>query len=133
MKKKEQKDVMEIVSHFQKTLMNKPSVEQMLEEIRMMKFKVKPTHGDFSIVDLNDSHFIETIWSLGKLDELFQKEYQKLSNKKKGIFFNIFDNLYQKFQSDLNNLNLKKEKIQKPTSSFEMEIFKEKLVDKKIN
>lgn len=133
MKKKESKDVIEIASRFQKTLINKPTPAQMLEEIRMMKFKVRPTQGDITIVDLNDSRFIETIWSLGKIDELFQKEYLKLSTKKKGIFFSIFDNLYQKLQSDLNSLNLRREKNTKTTTPFEMEIFRERPIGKKAN
>lgn len=133
MKKKEPKDVLEIVSKFQQTLTNKPSPEKMMEEIRMMKFKIRPTSGDIASLDLRDIHFIETIWSLGKIDELFQNEYQKLNPKKRGIFFSIFDNLYQKFQSDLNNLNLRKEKSPKPSSPFEIEIFKERFVGKKVN
>ncbi len=133
MKKKEPKDVLEIVSRFQKTLMNKPTQAQMLDEIRMMKFKVRPTQGDIAIIDLHDSRFIETIWSLGKIDELFQKEYQKLPAKKKGIFFNIFDNLYQKFQSDLNGLSLRREKGTKTNPPFEIEIFRERPIGKKLN
>lgn len=133
MKKRESKDVLEIISHFQKTLMNKPTPEQMFEEIRMMKFMIRPTHGDISGINLHDTRFIETIWSLGKLDELFQKEYQKMSPKRKRIFFTIFDNMYQKFQNDLNNLYLNKEKHEKNNTFIEMEIFKERLIGKKTN
>jgi hypothetical protein len=133
MKKRESKDVLEIISHFQKTLMNKPTPEQMFEEIRMMKFKIRPTQGDISGIDLHDSRFIETIWSLGKIDELFQKEYQKMPLKKKGIFFAIFDNMYQKFQNDLNSLYLNNDKDPKKNVFVEMEIFKERLIGKKVN
>ncbi|MDO8610639.1 MAG: hypothetical protein Q7R95_08895 [bacterium] len=134
MRKKQQKDVMEILGNFQHALMHKPSQATMLEEVRMMKFKVRPTQGDVASVNLTNSRLIEALWSLGKLDEIFQKEYSKLPVEKKEVFYRIFENMYKKFQSDLNNLNLHKDKFLKDTpTALEMEIFKEKLTHNKVN
>ena len=118
-------DVIEIFTDFQKLLNNKPSMMQMYDEIRMMKFKIRPMQGDILNVNLQNPDFIETLWSLGKLDEIFQKEYRRLSSKNKQVFFRIFDNLYQRLQSGLNKIRLQPEKMSNFSSVVEMEIFKE--------
>lgn len=104
----------------------------MYREIRMMRFKIKPIQGDLSAVDLKDERFVETLWSLGKLDEFFQKEYPKLSDKHKEQFIKIFDDLYHRYQQDLNSINIYKGPTSKKNKILEMEIFKE-IKNKKTN
>ena len=130
---KKNNDVIEIFTNFQKQLNHKPSMTQMYDEIRMMKFKIRPMQGDILNVNLQNPDFIETLWSLGKLDEIFQKEYRHLSTKNKQVFFRIFDNIYQKLQSGLNKIRLRPEKISNLSSVLEMEIFKENQGKKKPN
>lgn len=127
MKKYNGKDIIEIMTHFQKKILNeKPSVDKMFDEIRMMKFKIRPINGDISLLDLKNNHFIEILWSLGKLDEFFQFQYKKISVRKRSLFIKLFDELHDKFQEELNNLNLKPERLSTTASAFEMEIFKER-------
>lgn len=119
-----------MVALFQKKILeNKPALHQMLEEVRMMKFKIKPLHGDISLLNLKNNSFIEILWSLGKLDEFFQSQYKKVSSGKKDLFLRLFDEIHEKFQDKLNDLNLKPEKIVESSSSFEMEIYKERAKD----
>ncbi|QQG44414.1 MAG: hypothetical protein HYW86_00645 [Candidatus Roizmanbacteria bacterium] len=127
MKKNNGNDIIEMMTHFQKKILEqKPSLDKMFEEIRMMKFKIRPLNGDISLLDLKNNHFIEILWSLGKLDEFFQFQYKKVSVHKRSLFIKLFDEMHDKFQEDLNNLNLKPEKLPSTTSAFEMEIFKER-------
>ena len=90
----------------------------------MMDFKIHPVSGDISQIGLNNKKLLETVWSLGKLDELFQKEYSHLSAKDKNVFVRIFDGLYRQFQTEL-SVN--------STPVLEMEIFREKLSLKRVN
>lgn len=125
MKRKADKDVLEIIRNFQKSLDNKPTLKKMYEEIQMMKFKVKPIQGDLSMVNLNNERFISVLWSLGKLEEFFKKELKGLSGKNKELFSRVFDSIYHKYQQDLNKINLHVERKSSISSLLEVEIFKE--------
>jgi len=131
---KNQKDILERLANIQKTLMaEQPSVEQMWEELRMMRFKIRPTQGDIYQINLNDTRFVEILWNLGKLDEMFQKEIKSINKSEKEIFYRFFDDTYRRFQEKLNQLNLRKP-FQVSTPSFlVMEIFKKGKHTRKLN
>ncbi|PIY71837.1 hypothetical protein COY87_04055 [Candidatus Roizmanbacteria bacterium CG_4_10_14_0_8_um_filter_33_9] len=134
MKKKNESNVVLLLEQFQKNILgNKPSIDQMIKEVQMMRFKIRPIQGDFSYLNFQNSRFIEILWSLGKMDEFFNRRPSSLSSKQKGIFFNYFDSMYRSFQDELNKLNLKLPRTGKNPSVFEMEIFKEKKPNKKVN
>ena len=133
MQKKSDTDVLKIFSNLKKTIENRPPAAEMYEEVRMMKFKIRPLAGDISLVNIKDQYFIETLWSLGKLDEVFQKEFKKLDANQKEVFFRIFDEMYQNFQSQLNRLSLRAGKAAARPQIFEMEIFKDIPAGKKMN
>ncbi|KKQ24470.1 MAG: hypothetical protein US40_C0003G0008 [Candidatus Roizmanbacteria bacterium GW2011_GWC2_37_13] len=124
MKKRTDKDILDLISDFKKSLDKKPPFTEMYEEVQMMKFKVRPIQGDLSAVNLNNEQFVKTLWSLGKLDEFFQKEFYRLTAKNKDLFMKVFDDIYAKYQQDLNRINLHWERIPRQ-SLLEVEIFKE--------
>lgn len=127
MKKKNNSDVLEMMSTFKtKVLEHKPSSKQMYDEVRMMRFKIRPVQGDISMLNLQNTHFIEVLWSLGKLDEFFQKNIDSLPADQRTMFFRLFDEVYKKFQQELNKISLKQESAVDNPNVFEMEIFKEK-------
>ena len=127
MRKKSNTDVIEIVSKFQKNILeNKPSDDQMYQDVRMMKFKVKPVLGDISILNLKNNTLIEILWSLGKIDEFFQNQSDKLDDTEREVFYKLLDTIYENYQDRLNTVDLKKESMSQSATGFEMEIFKEK-------
>lgn len=126
MRKKNSIDIFEMISQFQLNVLNKkPPVAQMYDEVRLMRFKIRPVNGEIMTLDLSNNGFIEMLWGLGKLDEFYQGHIEKLPQDQRQVFFRIFDELYQKFQQELNKVNLKQEEIHQ-SSSFEMEIFKDR-------
>ena len=133
MKKKQQINLSTIISALQKQLVgNRPTIAKMYEEIRMMKFVIRPLQGDITTLNFNDTKLIETLWSLGKLDEFFQKKFKEVPKNQRVSFMQVFDQIHKNFQDQLNTINLKPEK----TTTFpvlEMEIFKEKSPQKKSN
>lgn len=133
MPKKNSRDVLAIFAHLKKVLETKPPIDRMYEEVRMMKFKIRPIAGDITLLQLKNNHFIETLWSLGKLDEMFQKEFNKLSNPEKEVFFRMFDNLHQQFQGQLNKLSVNPQVRSNIPQILEIEIFKEMPARKKLN
>lgn len=132
MRKKTNKNIIDLIKTLQKFLDKKLPFEKMYEEVQMMKFKIRPIQGDLSRIDLNNKEFIRTLWSLGKLDEFFQKEFYKLTGKNKEFFLKIFENIYEKYQIKLNKINLHIEKTSNNSGFLEIEIFKE-VKNKKIN
>lgn len=132
MRRKTNKNIIELIKIFQKFLDKKPPFKKMYEEVQMMKFKIRPIQGDLSRINFNNKEFISTLWSLGKLDEFFQKEFYKLTDKNKEIFLKIFENIYEKYQIELNRINLHIEKTSNNSGFLEIEIFKE-VKNKKIN
>ncbi len=127
MRKKSNTDVFEIVSKFQRTILdNKPPGTQMYQEVRMMKFKIKPVLGDISFLNLKNTNFIEILWSLGKIDEFFQNQIDTLNTDQRDIFYKLLDDIYEKYQEELNEIDLKKENVSQASAGFEMEIFKER-------
>ncbi len=126
MKKKETVDLLSILADFQKNILNsKLSIDTMMDEVRMMHFKIRPIQGDVSLLNLREDKLIETLWNLGKLDEFYQKHNDRLTSGQKSIFFNFFDEIYHKFQNQLNRLNLRSSGQADIPSTIEMEIFKD--------
>ena len=116
-----------MMSTFQNTILNnKPNEKDMYDEVRMMRFKVKPVHGDLSVLNINNHHFMEILWSLGKMDEFFQANADSLSQDEKSTFMRVFDGMYKNFQTELNSISIKSENADTEQTALEMEIFKEK-------
>lgn len=134
MRKKINKDMLSLFGNIQKIISSKPEVNKMFEEVQMMKFKIKPLQGDVSAYNLKNEKFIESLWSLGKLDEFFHKEFPRLSKKEQEIFLKFFDNLYSRYQQQLNQINLQPtRKMTTKSGLLELEIFKEGRLRKKVN
>lgn len=131
MKKRTNKDILKMMSNFQKYLDKKPDISKMYLELQMMKFKIRPVQGNLSEINLKNDKFIEVLWSLGKLEEFFQKEFHLLKGKSKDLFERVFNSLYERYQHDLNRINLQWEKSSN-RHFLEVEIFKE-IKNKKIN
>lgn len=130
----EKKDIISLFGNIQKVISKKPAINEMYAEVQMMKFKIKPIQGDLMSFNLKNSNFIESLWSLGKLDEFFFKEVPSLSKKEKEVFMKIFDSLYFKYQQQLNETNLQSRRTTlKKTGLLELEIFKEHKLKKKTN
>lgn len=120
-------DVFEMLTTFQKTILQKkPSVREMVQEVQMMKYKIKPLYGDISVLDFKNSQFVEALWSLGKLDEFFQNNVDQLETTEQEVFFRLINEMRTDLQNDLNKANLKPHKIKNNQSVFEIEIYKER-------
>lgn len=127
MKKKKSVDLLLILADFQKNILgSRPTIETMKDEVRMMHFKIRPVQGDVSLLNFGEHKLIETLWNLGKLDEFYQKHNDRLTPLQKSVFFKFFDELYHKFQNQLNRLNLRaSSQHTEIPSTIEMEIFKD--------
>jgi len=133
---KKKLDVLEDIVRFQKSLIkNRPSQEIMYEQVRMMRYKIRPLQGDISALDFKNEKFIEILWNLGKLDEFFNKKKSLLDKKQKEILYGFLENIYAKLQHQLNHLDLKLDEVEnnEASSIIEMEILREFGKKRKLN
>lgn len=112
-----------MVSQLKAMLDNKPAHDQMLKEVEMMRFKIRPVVGDISILNFKNNQLVETLWGLGKLDEFFQNHFKEISKSDKETFFQMVGQLRGRLENQLNKINFRR-----PADApqmIEMEIFKE--------
>jgi len=131
---KKKTDLLEEIVNFQNSLLkNKPSDQAMYDQVRMMRYKIRPLQGDVSMLDLKNKKFIEILWNLGKLDEFFNKRKNFLNNRQREIFYSFFEGIYAKLQHQLNHLDLKFDQKNDSSSIIEMEIVREISRKRKLN
>jgi len=137
MKKKDSTpDMMHLFKSFKKDVLDKkPTHEQMMREVYMMKFKIRPLQGDVSKLNFSNATFVETIWQLGKMDDFIEKHLRKLDKKQEFAFFHYFEGMYKQLQDTLNNLHFSGQKgdMFVKRDFIEMEIFKERENKKRSN
>jgi len=117
------KNIFSLVSQLKAMLDNKPAHDQMLKEVEMMRFKIRPVVGDISILNFKNNQLVETLWGLGKLDEFFQNHFKEISKSDKETFFQMVGQLRGRLENQLNKINFRR-----PADApqmIEMEIFKE--------
>ncbi|CAN5160426.1 hypothetical protein BH09PAT2_BH09PAT2_01820 [soil metagenome] len=120
-------DVYDAIKRFQQTtLSNKPSVEQMVYEVRLMNFKIRPVTGNISTINFHNSDLIDALWSLGKLDEFFRQEIKNISMKDQDAFMRMVNEIRWNYQEQLNRVRLiHTDPSLEDMPAFEAEIFKE--------
>lgn len=102
--------------------------EQMIEEIKMMKFKIRPISGDVFYLIAHDMGFLESIWRLGKIEEIVSQSFKRLDARQKDILSKYLDDLewraQQKIISSIENLPyIDQNKVR----LIQLEVFKDKL------
>jgi len=130
MKKKDSTpDMLHLFRSFKTSVLdNKPPHEQMVRDVYMMKFKIRPLQGDVSKLNFSNVLFVETIWQLGKMDDFIEKYLHTIDKKQEHAFFHYFEGMYRQLQNKLNSLHfgVQKGDIFEKRDFIEMEIFKER-------
>ena len=126
-------DLVDSLKNMQRILDNRPQYKEMLAEVQMMRFKIKPIFGNITEINLQDLHLIETLWSLGKLEEFFNRDYDRIPVKQRGSFLRIFDAIKGRLQEKLNKIDIRQNNPQSTSPLVEMEIVKENPLKRQIN
>lgn len=121
-------DAVDKIKHFQERILaNKPEMGEMVYDVRMMNFKIRPISGDITELDYGNNDFIEALWSLGKLDEFFRLEFDSIDLDEKDAFFRMINDLRVNFQNQLRQANIQAVDFQDKSMMqlFEIEIIKD--------
>ncbi len=124
MKSTKKTDVFNLISRLQKILTQKPSQEEMLKEVQMMKFKIRPVYGDLSLLDFKNLPLVEALWGLGKIEEFFYKEVKKIAGRDQQTFFRLINQIKAGLETRLSKVSFKTSMV--APQMVEMEIFKER-------
>jgi hypothetical protein len=130
MKKKDAAtDMLMLFQSFKTDVLDKKqSHEQMVRDVYMMKFKIRPLQGDVSRLNFSNTTFVETIWQLGMMDQFIETHLHKVDKRQEQAFFNYFDGMYRQLQNTLNSLHFSAHKgdIYAKHDFIELEIYKER-------
>ncbi len=96
----------------------------------MMRFKVHPLHSDTASLILNNGKLIEIFWTLGKIDDLLQNKYKKLSTTNKRLFTQALNEIFFQLEEQLKTVNFKDD-VSFNSPLLELEVYKEH--QKKLN
>jgi len=121
-------DAVDKIKHFQERILaNKPNRGEMVYDVRMMNFKIRPISGDITELDYGNNDFIDALWSLGKLDEFFRLEFDSIDLDEKDAFFRMINDLRVNFQNQLKQANIQAVDFQDKSMMqlFEIEIIKD--------
>ncbi|MCX7881017.1 MAG: hypothetical protein N2482_00680 [Patescibacteria group bacterium] len=127
-------DFLTALEKLQRILNNKPRVEKMWQEVKMMGFQIKPIFGNISLLSAKKNELVESLWKIGKLDEFFNQEFKKLSPREKEIFFEMINEAKESLESKLGRFSLdQKINLSNLPPLIEMEVFRKKIPHKKLN
>ena len=121
-------DAVDKIKHFQERILaNKPEIGEMVYDVQMMNFKIRPISGDITELDYGNNDFIDALWSLGKLDEFFRLEFDSIDLDEKDAFFRMINDLRVNFQNQLKQANIQAVDFQDKSMMqlFEIEIIKD--------
>lgn len=108
-----------------------PSQIEMMTDIKMMNFKIHPVSGDIFSITKKEIGFIESLWKLGKIEELMTDKIELLDDMEKDVFYNYLDEMQIRTQNNIaDNINQLSKKDQRQLKILEFEIFKDRFIDK---
>ncbi|OGK46779.1 hypothetical protein A3A93_03990 [Candidatus Roizmanbacteria bacterium RIFCSPLOWO2_01_FULL_38_12] len=133
MKDESKNDLYDRIQRFQhNVLARRPSVSQMVSEVHMMNFKIRPVYGNITTMDFANKRFIEALWSLGKLDEFFRDEFTQVTENERETFFRLVDEMRVNLQQQLNTAYSTSQSVSSEEKLlYEIEIYKE--IDSQVN
>lgn len=109
----------------------RPTPEQMFNDIKMMKFKVRSISGN--IFDLGNQQFgfLESLWRVAKTEEIITGAIDGLDYKEREVVFRFLDNLEMSAQEKISAMidKLPHEDQQK-AKILRVEIFREPRIKK---
>lgn len=124
---------LDVIKRVQNEVENaKPSHKQMLEDVKMMRFKIRPVFGDIAILAKKDIGFLEALWKIGKMEEIINHEIIKLNTVEKEIFFHYWQNKHQLTNKASFNLSNKPIDDKQHAAVLEIEVVKTDAVRKNI-
>lgn len=82
----------------------RPSRERMIEDIKMMNFKIRPLVGDIFELAKREMGFLESLWKIGKIEEIVFGGVSKLNDEEREIFFHYLNNFQSQIERKISSI-----------------------------
>lgn len=105
-----------------------PTREEMLEDIKLMKFKIKPLSGDINNINGVDNSFIESLWRIGRIDLILKTHFNKLSDEEKASVVQFLKHLEEKTEDGVrHDIDALSPQQKKQAQILKLAIFRDEL------
>lgn len=120
-------NVLQLIQKVKKVMERQvPPQEQMIQEVKMMNFKVRPLLGDISLLMRKKSGFLEAVWRVGSIEETVSKNICKLDREEQELFFRYLEKLRGlPHHASLSPTEISTSPYQKEGEIIEVELIKE--------
>ncbi len=107
-----------------------PTQENMLKDVQMMGFKIRQVTGDMSSLASFDSNVIESLWKIGKIDEIISSHFDSLDEDDQDRLLDYLHSIESETEHNLQK-SIKTKKLAPRTSEkkrnnnvLKLEVFK---------
>lgn len=117
-----------------KEILNKDyPLKKKYQEVQLMGFKIHPLFGDIELLKDKEKEFIDSLWQIGKIEEIIAKNYKEISIEELNIILQMID-----FLKNNNPFIIKEQKLTDKSGKenkldLEMEIYQDLNKKKVIN
>lgn len=112
-----------------------PTATQMIAELKMMQFKIRPLTGDlFDLTSVHTLPFLTSLWRIGKIEEVVRTAADTLEESELETLFDYVDSLQDKLDNGFGY----DEKgsfvaLANPTKLLKLEVFRDADIDRFVN
>ena len=111
-----------------------PSTDEMIADIKMMNFTLRPLSGDIFSLAERQLGLLESLWKIGKIEEIVTRATDSLSADERIVFFNYIDSLEAQMQNKIaESINKLSPAEQKKFKLVKLEVFRKEKLKKDIN
>lgn len=117
-----------------KEILNKDyPLKKKYQEVQLMGFKIHPLFGNIELLKDKEKEFIDSLWQIGKIEEIIAKNYKEISIEELNIILQMID-----FLKNNNPFIIKEQKLTDKSGKenkldLEMEIYQDLNKKKVIN
>lgn len=102
-----------------------PSPESMLSDMKHMKFKVRSISGDIDVLSRIQSHILESLWRIGKLDQIVTEAFPNLSDMDQDQLLDYVEQVEMKTQHQLEAVKMAFPVNKAPQQTLHIEVFRD--------
>lgn len=99
-------------------------LEVKIRDVQMMRFKVRSLIGDISLVDRMDQEIIESLWKIGKIDQIISEHIDTISEDDQETLMAYFESMESHMRESIRH-SFELKPISNKQQTLKLEIFKD--------
>ncbi len=99
-------------------------LEIKIRDVQMMRFKVRSLIGDISLVHKMDTEIIESLWKMGKIDQIISEHIDDISEDDQDTLMSYFHSVESYMRETIRH-SFELKPVSAKHGTLKLEIFKE--------